>query len=186
MSVFCRLIKGMFYAPRLRTLLHVWTDKSVTIFMAWYNVTDRCYTLRCVHTDKNLVVQLGTTWLCDIKCVVVMVVWTVGATCVVRHFRLCDQDREPPNVGPLQKKFVWHNSLTKMLCAVWRNLDIFSTFFRLQSRQIYKKDCGCVDIGRTTTFCMTTTRFMSHNLVAQSSMTKLLSVWTHLYNYVTQ
>ncbi len=26
--------------------------------------------LRCVQTDKNLVVQLGTTWLCDIKCVV--------------------------------------------------------------------------------------------------------------------
>ncbi len=37
---------------------------------------------------------------------------------VVRHFRLCDQDREPPNVGPLQKKFVRHNGLTKMLCAV--------------------------------------------------------------------
>ncbi len=29
----------------------------------------------------------------------------------------CDQDREPPNVGPLQKKFVRHNGLTKMLCA---------------------------------------------------------------------
>ncbi len=27
--------------------------------------------LRCVHTDKNLVVRLGTTWLCDIKRVVV-------------------------------------------------------------------------------------------------------------------
>ncbi len=30
----------------------------------------------------------------------------------------CDQDREPPNVGPLQKKFVRHNGLTKMLCAI--------------------------------------------------------------------
>ncbi len=28
--------------------------------------------LRCVLTDKNLVVQLGTTWLCDIEHVVVM------------------------------------------------------------------------------------------------------------------
>ncbi len=91
--------------------------------------------LRCVHTDKNLVVRLGTTWLCDIKCVVI--VWTVGATCVVRHFRLCDQDREPPNVGPLQKKFVWHNGLTKMLCAVWRNLNIFSSFFTGHAQIIF-------------------------------------------------
>ncbi len=37
-----------------------------------------------------------------------------------------------------------------------------------------------MDVGRTTTFCMTTTRFMSHNLVVQSCMTKFLSVWTHL------
>ncbi len=27
---------------------------------------------RYVHMDKNLVVQLGTTWLCDIECAVVM------------------------------------------------------------------------------------------------------------------
>ncbi len=67
---------------------------------------------------KNLVIRLGTTWLCDIKRVVVVVVWMVGATCVVRHFRLCDQDCELSNVGPLQKKFVRHNGLTKMLCAV--------------------------------------------------------------------
>ncbi len=40
------------------------------------------------------------------------------ATCVVRHFILCDQDREPPKVGPLQQKFVRHNGLTKMLCAI--------------------------------------------------------------------
>ncbi len=65
---------------------------------------------------KNLVVQLGTTWLGDIKRVVV--VWTIWAMCVVRHFMLCDQDCEPPNVGPLQKKFVQHNGLTKMLCAI--------------------------------------------------------------------
>ncbi len=45
---------------------------------------------RCVHTDKNLVGRLGTIWLCDIKCVMVVVVWTIGAMCVVRHFRLCD------------------------------------------------------------------------------------------------
>ncbi len=51
----------------------------------------------------------------------------------------------------------------------------------LQSRQVYKKNRGCVDVGRTTTFCMTRTRFMSHNLVVQSCMTKLLSTWTHLY-----
>ncbi len=86
-----------------------------------------CFLKVRVHMDKNLVVQLGTTWLCDIKCVVV--VWMVGATCVMRHFRLYDQDREPPNVGPLQKKFVRHNGLTKMLCAVWCNLNIFSAFF---------------------------------------------------------
>ncbi len=67
--------------------------------------------------DKNIVIRHGTTWLCDIKCVVVVVVWTAWATCVVRHFMLCDQDREPPNVGPLQKKFVRHNGLTKM-CAI--------------------------------------------------------------------
>ncbi len=30
----------------------------------------------------------------------------------------CDQDREPPNVGPLQKEFVRHNGLTKMLCVI--------------------------------------------------------------------
>ncbi len=29
-------------------------------------------TLRCVYTDKNLVVQLGTTWLCETERVVVM------------------------------------------------------------------------------------------------------------------
>ncbi len=62
--------------------------------------------------DKNSVVRLGTTWLCDIKRVMVVVVWMVWATCVVRHFILCDLDREPPNVGPLQKKFVRHNGLT--------------------------------------------------------------------------
>ncbi len=126
--------------------------------------------LRCVHADKNLVVRLGTTWLCDIKRVVV--VWTVWATCVVQHFMLCDQDCELPNVGPLQKKFVRHNGLTKMW-AIWRNLNIFLSFFTLQSRKIYKKNRGCVDVGHTTTFCMTTARFMSH-------MIKLLSVWTHL------
>ncbi len=37
-----------------------------------------------------------------------------------------------------------------------------------------------MDVSRTTTFCMTTTRFMSHNLVVQSCITKLPSVWTHL------
>ncbi len=65
--------------------------------------------------DKNLVVRFGTTWLCNLKRVVV--VWMVWATCVVQHFMLCDQDGEPPNVGALQKKFVRHNGLTKMLCA---------------------------------------------------------------------
>ncbi len=108
-----------------------------------------------------------------------MVIWTVWAMCVVWHFRLCDQDRKPLNVGPLQKKFVWHSGLTKMLCAVWRNLNIFLSFLTLQLRQIYKKNRGCVDVGRTT-FCMFTTRFMSHNLVVQSYMNKLLSVWMHL------
>ncbi len=82
----------------------------------------RDFLLRCVHTDKNLVVRLGTTWLCDIKRVVVVVVWTVWATCVVRHLccatKLSDQDCEPTNVGPLQKKFVRHNGHTKMLCAI--------------------------------------------------------------------
>ncbi len=39
-------------------------------------------------------------------------------TCVVRHFMLCDQDHEPPNVRTLQKKFLRHNGLTKMLCAI--------------------------------------------------------------------
>ncbi len=30
----------------------------------------------------------------------------MGDMChAMRHFMLCDQDREPPNVGPLQKKF---------------------------------------------------------------------------------
>ncbi len=134
--------------------------------------------LRCVHTDKNLVVRLGTTWLCDIKRVVV--VWTVWVAYAVRHFMLCDQDHELPNVGPLQKKFVLHNGLTKMLCTIWRNLNIFLSFFTLQSRQIYKKNRGCVDVTSTTTFCMTTTCFMSHNLVVQNFMTKLLSEWTHL------
>ncbi len=80
-----------------------------------------------------------------------------------------------------KKKFMRLNDLTKMLCAIWRNLNIFLSFFRLQSRQIYKKNQGWVDVGRTTTFCITTTRFMSHNLVVQSCMTKLLSLWTHLY-----
>ncbi len=130
--------------------------------------------------DRNLVIRLGTTWLCDIKRAVVVVVWTVWATCVVRHFMLCDQDREPPNVAPLQKKFVWHNGLTKMLCAIWHNLNIFLSLFTLQSGQIYKKNRGCVDVSRTTTFCMTTTHFRTHNLDVQSYMTKLLSVWTHL------
>ncbi len=117
-----------------------------------------------------------TTWYN----MVVWHMWMVWATCVVRHFMLCDQDREPPNVIPLQKKFVRHNDLTKLLCAIWHNLNIFVLFFTLQSRQIYKKNRGCVDVGRTTTFCLTTTRFMSHNLVVQSCMTKLLSVWMHL------
>ncbi len=49
--------------------------------------------LRCVHTDKNLVVRHGTTQLCDIKHVVV--VGTVWATCVVRHFMLCDHVMRP-------------------------------------------------------------------------------------------
>ncbi len=99
----------------------------------------------------------------------------VGATCVVRHFKLCDQDCEPSNVSPLQKK----------LCAVWRNLNIFSSFLTLPLRQIYKKNRGCVDVVRTTTFCMLTTRFMSHNLVVKSCMIKLLSVWMHLKLYHT-
>ncbi len=29
-----------------RRLLHVWRDECVAIFMEWYNVTDRCYTLQ--------------------------------------------------------------------------------------------------------------------------------------------
>ncbi len=66
----------------------------------------------------------------------VVVVWTVGATCVMRHFRLCDQDCEPSNAGPLQKKFVRHNGLTK-IHAVWRNLNIFLSFLMLQLREIY-------------------------------------------------
>ncbi len=125
--------------------------------------------------NKNLAVQLGTTWLCDIKRVVIVVVWTVWATRVSCDIlccatMLCDQDRELPNVGPHQKKFVRYNGLTKM-CAIWGNLNIFLSFFTLQSRQIYTKNCGCVDISRTATFCMTTTRFMSHDLVVQSCMT---------------
>ncbi len=64
---------------------------------------------------------------------------SMGDACVMRHFMLCDQDRKPPNVSPLQKKFVQHNGITKMLCATWCNLNIFLSFFTLQSRQIYKK-----------------------------------------------
>ncbi len=55
---------------------------------------------------------------------------------------------------------------------------------KLQSRQIYKKNHGCVDVGRTTTFCMTTTSSMSHNHVVPSCTTKFLSVWTHLKIFI--
>ncbi len=162
-----------------------------SLALSWWNASRCVNRPGCLHliwlygcikmrSRVQIVVRLGTTWLCDITRVVVMVVWMVGAMCAVQHFRLCDQDREPSNIGPLQKKFVRHNGLTKMLRAVWRNLNIFSSFLTLQLRQIYKKNCGCVDVGRTTTFCMSTTRFMSHNLVEQSCMTKLLSMWTHL------
>ncbi len=93
--------------------------------------------------DKNLVIRLGTTWLCDIKYVAVVVVWTYGrrVSCNILCCATmsCDQDRKPPNVGPLQNKFLRHNGRTKMLCAIWRNLNIFLSFFTLQSRQIYKK-----------------------------------------------
>ncbi len=68
-----------------------------------------------------------------------------------------------------------------MLCAIWRNLNLFLSFYTLQWRQIYKNNRGCVDVGRTTTFCIITTRFMSHNFVVKSCMTKLLSAWTHHY-----
>ncbi len=59
--------------------------------------------------------------------------------------------------------------------------DIIWTYFchflhRSRAKFIKK----IVNVGRTTTFCMTTTRFMSQNLVVQSCMTELLSVWTHL------
>ncbi len=108
--------------------------------------------------------RYGRRVSCDILCCATM---------------LCNQDHELPNVGPLQKKFMRHNGLIKMLCAIWCNVNIFLSFFMLQSRQIYKKNRGCVDVSRTT-FCMITTHFMSHNLVVQSCMIKLLSVWTHL------
>ncbi len=55
----------------------------------------------------------------------------------------------------------------------------FCHFLRCSRTKCIKKNRRCVDVGRTT-FCTTTIRFMSHNLVAQSCMTKLLSVWTHL------
>ncbi len=60
----------------------------------------------------------------------------------------------------------------------------FCHFLHCSCAKFIKKNRGCVDVGRTTTFCMTTTRFMLHNLVVQSCMTKLLSVWTHLYTHV--
>ncbi len=56
----------------------------------------------------------------------------------------------------------------------------FCHFLRCSCSKFIKKSWMC---GRwsTITFCMTTTRFMSHNLVVQSCMTKLLSMWTYLY-----
>ncbi len=60
----------------------------------------------------------------------------------------------------------------------------FCHFLHCSCAKFIKTNRGCVDVGRTTTFCMTTTRFMSHNLVVQSCMTKLLSVWTHLYTHI--
>ncbi len=133
--------------------------------------------LKCIHTDKNLVVRLGTTWLCNIKRVAV--VGMVWAMCIVRHFMLCDQDRELQNVGHFRRNLC-DNGLTKMLCAICHYLNIFLSFFTLHRAKFIKKIVVvCVCVGRTT-FCMTTTRFMSHNLVVQSCMTKLLSVWTHL------
>ncbi len=58
-----------------------------------YSMVCHVFALRCVHTDKNLVVRLGTTWLCDIKRVVV--VWMVWAMCVMQHFMLCDHVVRP-------------------------------------------------------------------------------------------
>ncbi len=56
----------------------------------------------------------------------------------------------------------------------------FCHFLRCSHAKFIKKNRGCVNVSRTTTFCTTMTRFMSHNLVVQSCMTKLLSVWMHL------
>ncbi len=73
-----------------------------------------------------------------------------------------------------------------ILCIVVSVSDVeVISHWTFQSRYPFKKcihvkNRRCVDVGRTTTFCMITTRFMSHNLVVQSCMTKLLSVWTHL------
>ncbi len=49
--------------------------------------------------------------------------------CVVRHFMLCDQDREPPNVGQLQKKFVRHNGLKDVVCYLTSFEHIFVIFY---------------------------------------------------------
>ncbi len=42
----------------------------------------------------------------------------IWATSVVQHFMLCNQGCGPLNIGPLQKKFVRHNGLAKMLRAI--------------------------------------------------------------------
>ncbi len=73
--------------------------------------------------DKNLVVRLGTTWLCDIKRVVV--VWMVWATCVVRHFMLCDHDREPPNVVHFKRNLC--DIMVSQRCSVLS--DVIWTYF---------------------------------------------------------
>ncbi len=74
----------------------------------WYNMVMRHKTCH----DRGVWMVRATCVSCDILCCATM---------------LCDQDCEPPNVGPLQKKFVQHYGLTKM-CAIWRNLNIFLSF----------------------------------------------------------
>ncbi len=54
---------------------------------AWSDLIHVTY--RGVHTNINLIIRLHTTKLCDTQHIISVVVWIVGARCIVRLFRLC-------------------------------------------------------------------------------------------------
>ncbi len=125
--------------------------------------------------DSNLVIQLCTTRLCDIKRIINMQKVVVRPTSTHPQFFWCNFNvKNDKNMFKLRQTA--HKIFVRPLCRT----NFFWSGPTFDGSRSWSHNLKCRTTHVTPTVHTTTTRFMSQNHVVPSCTTNFLSVWTHL------